>query len=80
MIIGVSTCRPRYYSRMAPGQVRRTGQDVLEGKLDVAGIEGGRFYKGQVVLAWMGHPVSTVKARTHTHTPTHVFKRARSFP
>ena len=31
---------------------RPTCEDVLEGQLNVAGIKGGGFDEGQVVIAW----------------------------
>lgn len=35
------------------GVIKRTCEDVLEGKLNVAGVQGRRFDKGEVVLAYI---------------------------
>jgi hypothetical protein len=56
-----STIFFKFYSR-GGWKVEYTCEDILESKLDVACIKGGRFNKRKIVLAW-----ETVSALNHSN-------------
>lgn len=58
-----------FCSLCAPGESewKRTCENVLEGKLDVAGVQGGRLDKGEVVFTWKKRPLVSLSCSQDMH-------------